>query len=547
MIRFGPFQLDSKSRELRRDDRVISLRPKSFQLLTYMTEHLGRLLTKDELLDAGWGKTAVSDGVLKVCIREIREALGDDPREPRYVQTVHRVGYRFMEIKPRGTSQGDRSVAFGGPVQYAKSGNVHIAYRIFGDGPRDIVLIPGTLSHVELLWQHPSHRHLLKRLTAFARVIVYDKRGQGLSDRAAGVTIEERMDDIRAVMDAADSRAATIYGWSEGGTVSLMFAATHPERTSALVLYGAYACMRDGVWTVTAEDFERFLGALEKRWGQGILVRMNAPSRSNDQEVVKWFGKIERAAASPGAVLALMRTSYEADVRHVLRTLAVPTLILHRVGDALTPVAAGRYLAAEIPGAKYVELAGDDHLVLDPETQDAIADEIEEFITGAHLRPEPDRMLATLMFSDAGKLDTTAGEISQRRMAERLDGFRKIMAGELALSRGREVSNTGAALAAFDGPARAIRCACTLREKARELGLHVRIGLHAGECELIGGGVGGVAVHIAEQVAHAAKPDEVLVSGTVKDLVAGSGIRFADRGTRQLEGVPGEWRLFVVQ
>lgn len=269
------------------------------------------------------------------------------------------------------------------PIKYARRGDVHIAYRIFGEGPHDIVLIPGTISHVELLWEVPSNKHLLNRLTAFARVIVFDKRGQGLSDRVAEQTLEERIGDVRAVMDAAGSERATVYGWSEGGQMCLKFAATYPERTSALVLYGTFASMKNEPWAATPAVFDQILGYLDAHWGEGVLLRMNAPSRGNDAAFLEWFAKIERAAASPGSVLALLRANYETDVRHLLPTIQAPTLILHRTGDANVPVAAGRYLADHIPGAKYVEIPGTDHMVLDQETQDVIADEIEEFITGA--------------------------------------------------------------------------------------------------------------------------------------------------------------------
>ena len=267
------------------------------------------------------------------------------------------------------------------PIKYARSGDVHIAYRIFGDGPRDIVLIPGTISHVELLWELPSHHHLLKRLTAFARVIVFDKRGQGLSDRVAEQTLEERVGDVRAVMDAAGSERATIYGWSEGGAMCLMFAATHPTRTSALVLFGSFASIKNEPWMVTQEVFEKLIARLVTHWGEGILLRLNAPSRRDDKAFLNWFARIERAAASPGSIRALMSANYDIDVRHLLAAIRVPTLILHRSGDKLVPAAAGRYLSENIPGAKYVELQGSDHMVLDQETQDIIADQIEEFIT----------------------------------------------------------------------------------------------------------------------------------------------------------------------
>jgi class 3 adenylate cyclase len=430
-------------------------------------------------------------------------------------------------------------------INYAKSGEVHIAYRVFGNGPRDIVLIPGTLSHVELTWERPGNQHLLKRLTAFARVIVFDKRGQGLSDRVAEQTLEERIGDVRAVMDAAGSRLATVYGWSEGGSICLMFAATYPERTSALVLYGSYASVKD---SVSPEVFERFLAGLEAHWGEGRLFAVNAPSRRNDQAMIQYAGQLERASASPSSIVALLRANSKLDVRHLLPSVRVPTLILHRVGDAVVPVAAGRFLAEHIPAARYLEIPGEDHLVTDNETQDIIADEIEEFMTGVRHRHEPDRALATVMFTDIVASTERAAELGDSRWRELLGNYYAVVRKELATFRGREVSTAGdGLLATFDGPARAIRCACSVRERVRPLGLQVRTGLHTGECELIGDDVGGIAVHIGARVAATAAPDEVLVSSTVKDLVAGSNLQFVDRGAHNLKGVPGEWRLFVVQ
>ena len=434
------------------------------------------------------------------------------------------------------------------PVRYAKSGDVHIAYRVFGDGPRDIVLIPGTLSHVELSWEFPPWEHLLKRLTAFARVIVFDKRGQGLSDRVAEQTLEERTGDVRAVMDAAGSKQATIYGWSEGGQMCLMFAATYPERTSALVLYGTSASMKNVPWARPPELVEQFFAAVETHWGEGILLPLNAPSRRKDQSLVQLFGRLERASASPSSILALFRANIDIDVRHLLPSVRVPTLILHRVGDAMVPVAAGRVLAEHIPAARYLEIPGDDHLVTDNETQDVIADEIEEFMTGARHRLEPDRVLATVMFTDMVGSTQRAVELGDSRWHELLNNYYAVVRKELTAFRGREVNTAGdGLLATFDGPARAIRCACSVRERVHQLGLQVRTGLHTGECELIGDDVGGIAVHIGARVAATAAPDEVLVSSTVKDLVAGSKLQFVDRGAHSLKGVPGEWRLFVVQ
>jgi pimeloyl-ACP methyl ester carboxylesterase len=285
----------------------------------------------------------------------------------------------------------------GAETRYAKSGDVHIAYRVFGNGPPDLVLVPGTVSHVELYWELPASAYLLKRLASFSRVIVFDKRGQGLSDRVADQTLDERVGDVLAVMNAAGSERATVYGWSEGGQLSLKLAATHPERVSGLVLYGSYPSI-----DVPREDYERFLQRLEKHWGKGVLVGVNAPSRRKDEAFVQWFGRLERAVASPGAILALMRANYEIDVRHLLPSIGVPTLILHREGDSLVPVASGRYMAEHIPGAKYVELPGVDHLLqaLDQDLLDVLLDEVEEFVTGAPRRPHAERMPGTAVPAD---------------------------------------------------------------------------------------------------------------------------------------------------
>ena len=436
------------------------------------------------------------------------------------------------------------------PTKYAKSGDVHIAYRVFGDGPHDIVMIPGTLSHVELYWELPANEYILKRLNSFARVIVFDKRGQGLSDRVAQQTLEERIGDVRAVLDAVGSKRATILGWSEGGPMSLMFAATYPERTAALVMFGTFASMSAAPWELSQERFDRFLAAVDARWGEGILAALNAPSMVNDKAFVQWFGRLERAASSPGAIQELFQADYENDVRHLLSSIRVPTLIFHRKDDSLVPVAVAHHLAQNIPGAKYIELSGSDHLLqsLDHDQLDLLLDEVEELITGMRHRPDSDRVLATVMFTDIVRSTERAAELGDARWRELLNSYYAVLRKELTTFRGHEVNTAGdGLLATFDGPNRAIRCACAVRERLRPLGLQVRSGLHTGECELIGDDVGGIAVHIAARVAASAKPDEVLVSSTVRDLVAGSGLRFADRGKHALKGVPDEWRLFLVQ
>jgi class 3 adenylate cyclase len=437
------------------------------------------------------------------------------------------------------------------PIKYAKSGDVHLAYRVFGEGPRDIVLIPGTLSHAEITWEMPSNEHLLKRLTSFSRVIVFDKRGQGLSDRVfanAEHTLEERLGDIRAVMDSAGSQRATVYGWSEGGPASLMFAATYPERTSSLVLFGTFASIKDPPWSKPADEWEEMILSWEPRWGEGILLERNAPSVWGNKTICQIVGRWERATATPGSIVSLMRTNYALDVRHVLPSIRVPALILHRVGDSLVPFECGRQIAQNIPGAKLIEMPGTDHSILDIDTQDFVADQIEEFVTGQRHARDIDRALATVMFTDIVSSTQHASQMGDSRWRELLGNWYSMVRKELSAFRGREVKTLGdVLLATFDGPARAVRCACAIRERVRALGLQIRIGLHTGECELVGDDVAGIAVHIGSRVADLAEPGEVLVSSTVKDLVAGSGLKFGDRGAHRLKGVPDDWRLFVVQ
>lgn len=437
----------------------------------------------------------------------------------------------------------------GSDVRYARSGNVHIAYRVFGDGPRDLLIVPGTLSHVELYWELPINQYLLTRLTSFARVIVFDKRGQGLSDRVTPEqTLEERVGDVRAVLDAAGSSRATIFGWSEGGIMSTMFSATYPQRTAALVLCGCYTSLKESA-NLGAEVWPKFLRLVENRWGQGCLVPLNAPSRQHDEPFVQWFARLERASASPGDIVALLRANYELDVRHVLPAIQAPTLVLHRVGDKTHPVEFGRYLAQHIRGARYVELPGDDHLLqaYERETLDLLIDEIEVLVTGAQSGAGKDRVLLTVMFVDIVGSTERATQVGDYRWREIQESHLAVARQALERFQGREIDVAGDALfAVFDGPARAIRCAGAIRDAAPQLGLEVRTGLHTGECEVVGPKVSGIAVHTGARIVAAARPQEILVSATVRDLVAGSGIGFDERGSHTLKGVPGEWRLFAV-
>lgn len=435
-------------------------------------------------------------------------------------------------------------------TKYARSGDVHIAYQVMGQGPVDLVFVPGFVSHLERHWDNPGYRRLFERISSYARLIRFDKRGTGLSDRTTSIpTLEQRMDDVRAVMDAAGSSRASLFGFSEGGAMAILFAATYPERTSALVLYGAYAreaWAPDHPWGVTAEEYEARIVRRRETWGTGQTFASFTPSQGDNAALLEWWATTERASASPGAVEALMRMNFQIDVRHVLPAISVPTLVMHRKGDPVQPLEDGRYLARHIPGAKYVELEGTDHGPAQGNSA-AILDEMEEFLTGMRRRTDVERVLSTVLFTDIVNATGSAVTLGDARWRDLLEMHNTAMREELARHRGREIDTAGDGfLAAFDGPARAIRTAAAMRDRAKRIGLEVRAGLHTGECEVIGEKLAGIAVHIGARVAALAGPGEILVSQTVKDLVAGSGVTFADRGTHALKGVPDEWRIYAV-
>jgi pimeloyl-ACP methyl ester carboxylesterase len=436
-------------------------------------------------------------------------------------------------------------------TKYAKSGDVYIAYQVVGDGPRDLVFVPPFVSHVELYWEEPALVRFLSRLASFSRLIVFDKRGTGLSDRVSHTALpdlEQRMDDVRAVLDAVGSQRAALFGPSEGGPMSALFAATYPERTTALILYGTFAStIRDAAypWAMDPDERQRLIATIPQTWGQGLYVDLLAPSLSADQRFKHWWARLERLGASPGAAMALRRMNGQIDLRPVLPAIRVPTLVLHRSGDRDSSVEEGRYLAARIPGAKCVELRGSDHLPWVGD-QDAVLDEVEEFLTGVRQGPEPDRVLATVLFMDIVSSTEQAAALGDQGWRHLLESYYGVVRRELARFRGREIDTAGDGfLASFDGPARGIRCACTTRDAVRTLGIQIRAGLHTGECAVMGDKLVGIAVHIGARVAAMAEPGEVLVSSTVKDLVSGAGLHFVERGTHPLKGVPGEWRLYA--
>ncbi|MDX6398477.1 MAG: hypothetical protein QOJ43_1885 [Gaiellaceae bacterium] len=433
-------------------------------------------------------------------------------------------------------------------TQYTKSGDVNIAYQVAGDGPLDLVFVPGFVSHLDLDWEEPRSAHLLDRLASFSRLIRFDKRGTGLSDRPGGLPhLETRMDDVRAVMDAVGSERAALFGYSEGGPMCILFAATFPERTSALVLYGSFAKRshpdEDYPWAPTWAERLEYAAETERTWGEEADVQRIAPSA--DAAMVTWLATRAHASASPGAARDLILMNSQVDVREVLPTIRVPTLVLHRTGDLDSSLDEGRYIAERVPGAQFLELAGVDHVpFIDP---DPIIDEVEEFLTGVRRGPEPTRVLATVVFTDIVGSSSRAADMGDRAWRELLESHHAEVRRQLVRFGGAEVDTAGDGFfAAFDGPARAIRCACAVRDAVRPLGLEIRAGVHTGECERVDGKFGGIAVHTGARVAAQADSGEVLVSQTVKDLVAGSGIEFADRGAHELKGVPGEWRLYSV-
>ncbi len=432
-------------------------------------------------------------------------------------------------------------------TQYAKSGEVHVAYQAFGDGPINLVLVPGFVSNVENYWDEPDLARFLRRLGGYARVVTFDKRGTGMSDRVAELPgLDQRMDDLRAVMDAAGMEQAALLGISEGAPLCVLFAATYPDRCRALALYGSFS--RFSYWFPTDEALAAFFTYVEQAWGTGGSVQRFAPSRANDASFQRWWGRNERLGASPAAVTALMRMNCQIDISGILPAVRVPTLVIHRTGDKAVNVEGGRDMAAHIPGARLVEIPGIDHIFYVGENAGQISDAIEEFLTGSRAPVPIDRVLATVLFTDIVCSTEKAAALGDQRWRDLLDRHHATIRSNLARFRGHEVKTTGDGfLVTFDGPARAVRCACAIAKDIRPLGIEIRAGLHTGECEMIGDDVGGIAVHIGARVAALAAASEVLVSSTVKDLVAGSGLRFADRGTETLKGIAGEWRIFSAE
>ena len=530
LLAFGEYRLDAVSGHLYRGAVPMPLTPKAFALLQYLAERAGRLVPKQELLDAVWPGVFVGDAVLKVTIREVRKSLERRPadaaihrnRAPPRVP-VHgaghgqrrRAGLMSWRNLPRPRVRRRSRPRPSPRVSYARSGNVNIAYQVVGSGPIDLVFVMGWVSHLEYFWSEPSFARFLGRLASMSRLILFDKRGTGLSDPvpvAQLPSLEQRLDDVRAVMEAVGSERAVLLGVSEGGPLCSLFAATYPEKTEALVMIGSYARRlrdEDYPWGPTREERDAFCDEMVAEWGGPVGIEMRAPSKAADPAFREWWASYLRMGASPGAAVALTRMNAEIDIRDVLPSIRVPTLVLHRRGDRCMKVEEGRYLASRIPGATFVELSGDDHLPFVGD-QDEILVQIERFLSHAHVRTGPERVLATVLTvtSDAGPAD-----------AEHL---RRVFAREVAWYRGRSVAADDEPLVAmFDGPGRAVQCGCSVAAVAQRSRIGVRAGVHIGECEP--SEPRGPIVEISRDLAAAAGPGEVIVSRMVVDLVPGLG------------------------
>ncbi|HUQ95336.1 MAG TPA: alpha/beta fold hydrolase [Bryobacteraceae bacterium] len=560
-LSFGDFWLDLAERRLWRGSNEILLTPKAFEVLSYLAKRPNQLVLREQLMKELWPDTFVDDHALSFQIAEIRKVLGDDPKRPHYIETRPRRGYRFMaEIPAEPPAKAPLPIpteitAAPAPIasdkipetRYARSGDVNIAYQVIGDGPMDVVFVMGWVSHLEYFWREPRFASFLRRLASFSRLILFDKRGTGLSDRVPLnqlPTLEQRMDDVRAVMEAAGSHRAAIVGVSEGGPLSVLFSATYPEKALGLVMIGSYARrLRDAgyPWGPSAEERDAYCRLIRAQWGGPVGIEERAPTLANDPEFRDWWATYLRMGASPGAAEALTRMNAEIDIRPILGSIRVPTLVLHRTDDKCLLVEEGRYMASRIPGARFVELPGADHLPFaGPQSQ--MLEEIETFLTGLGHRVQPERALATALFLDVPGRVRLSDPVSANSL--NMDRLRR----EIEWFRGREADmDGGAPLATFDGPVRAVRCAFAMVAQGALLRVPARAALHTGECEFTSDGrPSGYTIDLAGQILPVTPPGTVVVSRVVKDLVAGSGIRFSPRQQLRLSNEAEEWPLFEV-
>jgi pimeloyl-ACP methyl ester carboxylesterase/DNA-binding winged helix-turn-helix (wHTH) protein len=540
VYRFGPFRLDAAQGLLYAGGREVVLTPKAFDTLRVLVEKAGAVVSKSELMDSVWPESHVDENNLAQNISLVRRTLATHDPHTEYVQTLARRGYRFA-VSVTGEAPHIVGIdRFEVPrTRYARSGNLNIAYQVVGDGPIDVVFVMGWVSHLEMFWAEPSFARFLRRLSSFSRLIIFDKRGTGLSDPvplSQLPTLEQRMDDVRAVMSEVRSRRAVLVGVSEGGPMTALFAATYPELVAGIVIIGGYArrlWAPDYPWGPTAEQRDRFIAALEAEWGGPFGLEERAPSRSSDPDFREWWAKYLRMGASPGAAAALTRMNAGVDVRNVLPSVRVPALVIHRTGDHALNVDHGRYLAGRIPGARFVELPGEDHLPFVGD-QESIIGAIERFASELGEGPRPTRVLATLLF------------IRTDDAPQRLAAIDEETRREVEWFHGRKFAHLSDGLiATFDGPARAIHCAQRIVQHAGALGIRLGAGIHTGECDLADQ-LSGPTVEIGALLAEAAPPGEIVVSETVTALVAGSGLDFEPRGNASL-GRLGDWAVYTVK
>ncbi|HVE59279.1 MAG TPA: alpha/beta fold hydrolase [Pyrinomonadaceae bacterium] len=599
---FDKFQMDSDERLLFDGVKTIPLAPKVFDTLLLLVENAGRVLSKERMLREIWEDSFVEENNLAQNISYLRRILGETG-DLKFIETVPKYGYRFIapvslventtetvtfertqarilireviEEEEEGEKgrKGEEEIIFDSSAgdfssqlpfspspllaasvpetRYVENGDVNIAYQVIGEGDLDIVFVMGWVSHLEYFWKHHSFASFLNRLASFSRLILFDKRGTGLSDRvplSELPTLEQRMEDVHAVMDAVGSERAVLIGVSEGGPMCSLFAATYPEKTTALVMIGTYAKRikdEDYPWGVSQEDREGFFEQMRRDWGKPVGIEERAPTMAHDEEFRNWWAEYLRMGASPGAAVALTKMNAEIDVRNVLPLVRVPTLVIHRSGDLCLKVEEGRFVASLIPASKYVELGGIDHLPFVGK-QEEILDEIEEFLTGMRHSEEYDRVLATVMSVKIIDPANQALEITNWDDFMARSGV--YVRRQIELFKGREVSfDENGLLAVFDGPARAIRCAMAINDSAQRLNLRVKTGLHTGECEVRGAQFSGLAVELAQKIADEALLGEILASRTVKDLVAGSGLNFIENAVKSFPEIQGDWRLFTVK
>lgn len=583
---FGRFRIDAQERILFDGADVISLTPKAFDTLLLLIENCGHALSKEEIMQTVWAESFVEENNLAQNISLLRKVLGEGRDGAKFIETVSKRGYRFIapvriiedadpnsitvertraRITIRETLETEETknenllaeksplliTAHAPETHYVQNGDVNIAYQTIGEGDLDIVFVMGWVSHLEYFWKEPHFAQFLNRLASFSRLILFDKRGTGLSDRVPVSelpTLEQRMEDVHAVMDAVSSKRAALVGISEGGPMCSLFAATYPERTTALVMIGTYAKRiweEDYPWGVSKEDREKFFELMRRDWGKPVGIEERAPSLAADENFRDWWATYLRMGASPGAAVALTKMNAEIDVRNVLPTIRVPSLVIHRKGDSCLKVEEGRFVASKIPACKYVELEGIDHLPF-VGNQDEILDEIEEFLTGMRYAEEHDRVLATVL--NVKIVDSQIGSKKNTDWKDLIENSRNYVSRQIEIFKGREISfDENGILATFDGPARAIRCACAITDAARRLSIDVKTGLHTGECDVVGEKYSGFAVNLAEKIAAESGAGEILVSRTVKDLVAGSGINFKERGVKSFGEEYDKFRLFSVK